>query len=401
MSRDSALDLGVVGERLAQRYGLDPAAIGPTVLASALSEVAQSLGSPAPVLLERLAEPACITALFNALPVGLSWFDRDVAQLRSAAVWAAAQRRPLRVLSAPCARGEEVWSLAAAMLDAGLDATTVQIVGVDAMHSAIERAESRCYPREGGVWTAAGLPWWLIESGTQLKVHSRLHPLARFQTANLLDPALADLGRFDLIFSRNFLIYLTPVARQQWIEGLNALLAPAGRVYVAAGEALARWSTGFSACPGEVPGACVAAGPRVATPAAPAAPLPLVARAPARRAPRPGTCAVTGAVASAPARPVEAPPEPRALADAGALELAEQRLAPRLALAVPAADDLVTAALIALARGQAERAEDALRRALYLDHRHAEAGELLAVLLDQRGESQGARRLRGRAGGGR
>jgi len=92
------------------------------------------------------------------------------------------------------------------------------------------------------------------------------------------------------------------------------------------------------------------------------------------------------------------PSDPRALADAGELKAAEALLAERLARPVPAAEDLVTAALIALARGQVGAAEDALRRALFLDHRHAEASTLLAALRDQRGDPDEAARLRQRSG---
>lgn len=399
----SGVDLAAVAERLSGQYGLDPAAIGPTVLATALDDAARTLELAPAALVARLAEPACVTALFNALPVGLSWFDRDVAQLRSAAAWAVNRARPLRVLSAPCARGEEVWSLAAALLDAGFDPAMLQIVGIDAMRMAIERAESGCYAAGAAAPAAAERPWWLVESGQQLRVHPRLHAPVRFRTANLLDGAL-ELGSFDLVFSRNFLIYLTPAARLQWIDRVAGMLSADARVYVAASEPLGSWSARFSACAGEVPGAFMRAATRSAVCAAPtpARVVEPVAPAPAR-GPRRVDPPVERppAAVGVPTRSAVDAPDPRALADAGELDLAERHLAPRLRQRMPAARDLVTAALIALARGQAGPAEDALRRALYLEHHHAEAAELLAVLLDQRGESRGAERLRGRAGGGR
>lgn len=384
---------------LARQYGLDAGAIGPTVLATALGDAAGTLGLTRAELAARLAQPACVSALFNALPVGLSWFDRDAPQLRAAAAWAARRRGPIRVLSAPCARGEEVWSLAAAMLDAGVEAHRFQILGLDAMPAAIGIAESGAYPLSaiGG----RDRPWWLPEIRGQLLVHPRLRSSVRFRAANLLDPALADLGRFDLIFSRNFLIYLTPMARDQWIARLAELLAADGRLYVAASEPLGAWSARFRSCAGEVPGASERADvPAEAASTTEAATVPLASstppirpRAHARAAPPSASTPVTaGSV-----EPI-ADPDPRALADAGALEAAESLLEARLASAMPAAADFVTSALIALARGQSARAEEVLRQALYLEHGHPEAVDLLAVLLDQRGEADGARRLRARSG---
>lgn len=392
--------LSVAAGLLARQYGLDAAAIGPTVLATALDDAAGTLGLTRTELAVRLAEPACVSALFNALPVGLSWFDRDAAQLRAAAAWAARRRGPIRVLSAPCARGEEVWSLAASMLDAGVEAHRFQILGLDAMPAAIDIAESGAYPLSaiGG----RDRPWWLPEIAGQLRVHPRLRSSVRFRTANLLDPAaLADLGRFDLIFSRNFLIYLTPVARDQWIARLDELLVADGRLYVAASEPLGAGSARFRSCVGEVPGASERA--EIAAPASAAESLG-VPRATELTPPiRPRVRAVAAQPsASAPVTAGSAESlaaqDPRALADAGALDAAETALEARLASAMPAAADLVTAALIALARGQSARAEDMLRQALYLEHGHPEAVDLLAVLLDQRGEAGGARRLRARSG---
>lgn len=380
---------------LARQYGLDAAAIGPTVLATAMDDAAAALGLTVPLLAARLGEPVCISALFNALPVGLSWFERDAAQLRSAATWAVARRRPLRVLSAPCARGEEVWSLAAALLDAGMEPGQVRLLGIDAMPAAIERAESGRYPVSAGV-PIQNRPWWLVEVAQELHVHPRLRSLARFRTANLLDPAdLADLDGFDLIFSRNFLIYLTASARRQWLERISRWLAVDGRVYVAASEPLCSWSTGFRPSPGDVPGVCVPIPP----PAAATAPIgrAVLPPEPVRRR-RTEVVAPATLPQSAVAAAVDVASDPRVLADAGELEAAEALLLTRLASPVPAADDLVTLALIDLARGQLTRAEDALRRALYLQHGHAEAVDLLAALLDQRGEVLGARRLRSRAG---
>lgn len=380
--------LADAARRLAQEYGVDLAAIGPTVLGTALAEWNRDA--------DALATADGIAALFNALPVGLSWFDRDRAQLRSAAAWAAAQRRPLRVLSAPCARGEEVWSLAGALIDAGLAPGAVQILGIDAMPASIAQAQQGEYPAPARA--GEPLPWWLGERGGRWVVHPRLRPMARFRVANLLDPGALEGVRYDLILSRNFLIYLTPDARIRWSGTLAGQLDPNGRLYTAAGEPISAWTPAFAAVPGEVAGAWRAASVSVSVPdTAPMRASALRPSVPAR--PRMPAAVDAGASdRSAPASSLPTRPDPRALADAGELGAAEALLAVRLSQPMPAADDLVTAGLIALARGAGPAAEAAFRRALFLDHHHAEASTLLAALLDQRGEAIEAGRLRRRGG---
>lgn len=391
--------LAQAAQLLAQRYGLDLAAIGPTVLQAALADVIRERAIPLAALPTRLVEPACIGALFKALPVGLSWFDRDIAQLQSAARWAARLQRPLKVLSAPCARGEEVWSVAAALVDAGLAPAAVQILGVDAMPESIMQAERGVYGCSAMPRPVAALPWWLQERDQQLLVDQRLRPMVRFRVGNLLEAAaLAAHGPFDLMLSRNFLIYLTAEAQSQWCSTLARQLLPDGRLYVAASEVELARSGGWVALPGEVSGACVhSAGVVASPPLSQVAPMRerrprLPASVPMRQAPP-----LAGSVLLSESN-VAVGPDPRVLADAGKLDEAEAALAPRLALQVPAAADLVTAALLAMARGQGRAAEESLRRALYLEHAHAEAAGLLAALLNQQGESGLAARLRSRAG---
>lgn len=427
--------LADAGRVLARQYGLELASIGTTVLGTALDDAGRALGMAPAALAARLREPACISALFNALPVGLSWFDRDPVQLKSAADWAAAQQRPLRVLSAPCARGEEVWSLAAALLDAGTPASTLQIIGIDAMPAAIAQAEAGTYATASLSGRLTSRPWWLLETGTELCVHPRLRPVARFHCANLLDPgALVGLGPFDLILSRNFLIYLTGDARQQWCATLASALSVGGRLYVAASEPIGQWRADFASITGDVLGAHVRAG-EAASPARPAVGSGVASEAAGDSGADPRVTAeasagvlanlrqiplgadrrrllrnhssvaavapislVPAAVTAPAAGSTLAEADPRALADAGQLAEAERLLAERLSRPVPAAADLVTSALLALARGRRDLAEDALRRALFLDHRHQEAASLLAALLDQRGNVDDATRLRARLG---
>lgn len=333
------------------------------------------------------------------------------------------------------------------MIDAGIPVSSLQIVGIDAMPAAIAQAEAGIYASASLAGKLLPRPWWLLEADAQLCVHPRLRPVARFHCANLLDPGvLMGFGQFDLILSRNFLIYLTVEARQRWCDALATALTPGGRLYVAASEPVGQGTAAFAAIAGDVQGAFAHASASlpVASPLehsalasvrptldagrdperspASASPVPVrvstASRASAEAPPSRAAGSLKQSVRADSSRdrrdrsmdaldpavrsPVAVRPlavaDPRDLADAGQLDLAEALLSVRLDCAVPAAEDLVTSALLALARGRRDAAEDALRRALFLDHRHREAAALLASLLDQRGDVEHAVRLRARAG---
>ncbi|UPY38246.1 CheR family methyltransferase [Sediminicoccus sp. KRV36] len=145
---------------------------------------------------------------------------------------ARAESRPLRMLSAGCATGEEAFTLAAQAIEAMAEAPGVglEIQGLDLCRPALASAAAGIIsPGMGdplGLVPAALRPWLAAGDGTP-----RLHPSLRrcldFRRANLLDGFGAIPG-YDVIFCRNVLIYLTDPARLQVMGALAAALRPGG-----------------------------------------------------------------------------------------------------------------------------------------------------------------------------
>jgi chemotaxis protein methyltransferase CheR len=145
---------------------------------------------------------------------------------------ARAEGRPLRVLSAGCATGEEAFTLAAQGMQAMAETpgTALEILGLDLCRPALESAAAGVIaPGTGdplGLVPAVLRPWLEAADGTP-----RLHPALRrsldFRRANLLHGFGAAEG-FDVIFCRNVLIYLTDAARAEVTAALAAALRPGG-----------------------------------------------------------------------------------------------------------------------------------------------------------------------------
>lgn len=145
---------------------------------------------------------------------------------------ARAEDRPLRMLSAGCATGEEAFTLAAQAHHAMAEApgAGLEILGLDLCRPALESASAGVIaPGLGdplGLVPEALRPWLAGADGAP-----RLHPALRrslaFRRANLLDGFGAAPG-FDVIFCRNVLIYLTEPARARVTGALAAALRPGG-----------------------------------------------------------------------------------------------------------------------------------------------------------------------------
>jgi len=145
--------------------------------------------------------------------------------------------RPLRMLSAGCATGEEAFTLAAQAMHAMADRpgaqshmTGLEVLGLDLCRPALASAMAGVI--SPGLGDPLGLlprelrPWLAAADGTP-----RLHPTLRrsldFRRANLLD-GFGAAPAYDVIFCRNVLIYLTDPARARVTAALIAALRPGG-----------------------------------------------------------------------------------------------------------------------------------------------------------------------------
>ncbi|UXU90426.1 CheR family methyltransferase [Burkholderia sp. S-53] len=417
------------GERL-------PSAARPPVTQDALDAYWQQLNASAD---ER-------RALIELFVVPETWFFRDreafatLARLAAERL-AATPGRVIRVLSAPCSTGEEPYSAAMALLDAGLEPASFTIDAIDLSARAIEQARHGCYGRNAFRGTATefraryftpAADGWLLDERVRARV--------QFRHANLVEP-IADTGiRYDFVFCRNVLIYFDRDAQDRVIRSLDACLADDGMLFVGPAETGVAMRHGMRSA--RVPLAFAfhrePAGAAADASAARAAALPsavaayrhaerltvaplaatrtVLAVAPpawlgdglqpfAAPAVRPAAfdaradLPVATVEAAAPVDEGVAPTleDAQALANAGAFDEAERVLAQFSARVGPHADAFYLNGLIADARGRAAEAGNFYRKALYLRPTHHEALTHLATLLDVGGDRAGAQWLLERA----
>lgn len=403
MSRE--LLLALLGERI----GVDPGSLGDRVLDHSLAEAQRRLGLPTlDALASRVAiDRAALAELIEQVVVGETWFFRVPQQFDDLVRFArttARRRRPLRVLSLPCASGEEAWSAAISLLEAGLGCDEFEVVGIDVSAPLVARASAGVYRGNAMRIPAAREPWLEpIDGGVE--VSRTMRQCVRFRVGNALDSnLLADEAPFDVAFCRNLLIYLTADAREQVLATLRAGLASPGLVLAGQAEVLTAMTSGFQVMPQGSPLSYLfGAGPNPrSTAAAPNAAIE-VARPRLRIVPAlpqaPATVPSDDAIA---ATVIEDPVESamalaQRLADSG--DLAGARDACRGVLKSSPQDVQAhyLLGIVESARGDVEAADTAFARVLFLDRDHTDALEHRAMLAERLGRGDEARRLRARA----
>lgn len=399
---------------LREWIGLDASTIGSTAVARAIRGRMTAVGIDdvdAFVAAVR-ADPAERDRLVEEVIVAESWFFRD-RQVFEFVVNVAVTlvglpgRSPVRILCAPCASGEEPYSMAMALLDAGLSREQFVIDAIDISHAALERARRGRY--SANAFRNADMSFrdrWFRSEGSTAVIDEQVRLGVRFAWANVLDDDFAaSRDPYDVVFCRNLLIYLTEEARRRVEQTLDRLLRADGILVLGAAEppimkgdwipagtasvfALRRGihlsqkpphGTASGAAPQAVRSGRLPAAPAVTGPPEPAAPAP--PPQPVSRIP------MASADASAPSLK-DVLEQAGALANARrhleALELCERS---RTALA-PSPELFFLMGMLHQSLGDGDRAEGCFHKTLYLDSAHEEALLALALLARQRGDDR-------------
>lgn len=355
----------------------------------------------------RMAEAGCATAaayvellradeaarqrLVEDLVVPETWFFRDRQPFRLLAKLAVERGGAIRVLSLPCSTGEEPYSIAMTLLDAGLAPDAFAIDAVDISEAALAAARRASYGSNSfrGDHGEARDKWFGHADGRWTPV-ARVRERVTFHRANLF--AFPPAARYDFVFCRNVLIYFDAPTQSAAVRRLLEWLAEDGVLFTGHAEAAVMLREGLApraesrtfafmrrpasgkAAPSPRPRARAVA-PRPAVPA----PRPFADVAPRREA----VPAKTSAVRSL--------DDIRALADQGELAAAAREARSFIAAHGPSAGAFHLLAITLDAAGDAAGAEAAYRKALYLEPRHEEALPHLVLLLEKRGDPEAAR----------
>lgn len=181
-------------------------------------------------------------AVIEALLNSETWFRRDRISFDTfgrellPALSAARKGAPVKIWSAGCSTGQEVWSLAITAAEAGLP---VEITGTDLSQRALEKAKTGAYTGfeiQRGLKAETMLRWFDQAEETWI-AKSELSDTVRFARANLLEPP-ADDYRFDVIFCRHVLGDLDPQKRGLVLENLERRLVDDGCLFLGPDESL-------------------------------------------------------------------------------------------------------------------------------------------------------------------
>lgn len=399
---------------LKSRIGLDAESVGRSVIERAVRHRmnVQHNSAVDDYWITLNSSPKEQQALVEAVVVPETWFFRYPESFKALATLAfdchtrLNASRPLRIISVPCSSGEEPYSIAMTLLDAGFAPEQFQIEALDVSDKVLALARRGIYGRNSFRGDALAFRERFFHAqDDSFVLDERVKSRVQLRCGNLLDSTLfSATPAYDFIFCRNLLIYFDRATQVRVLELLKCQLQPQGVMFIGPAEAslatqngmqaLGRQQTfAFRLAPAETAKPISLKPPSRPKPVLPRQPAPLPPTAPCRSVPaRPATPATP-----APA-PISTPWDTVAeLANAGHCEQARSLCERHLQAAGPSAQAFYWLGLLSDVEQRSEQACGYYRKAIYLDPQHREALTHLAAHLETQGDQSGAQRLYRRA----
>jgi chemotaxis protein methyltransferase CheR len=198
-----------------------------------------------------------LSEVVDLLTTNETYFFREDYQLRTFAEEIlpemrarkeAAGDRQLRIWSAGCSSGEEPYTLAMILLDQRwLDGWRVEIIGTDISQKVLQIARQGEYGDASFRNTdAVQKRRFFTENGGKSRIRDEVKSLVTISHLNLFDQArVALLGKMDIIFCRNVIIYFDLDGKKKVIDSFFRRLHPEGFLLLGHSESLINLSTSF------------------------------------------------------------------------------------------------------------------------------------------------------------
>jgi chemotaxis protein methyltransferase CheR len=195
-------------------------------------------------LLERLLTQE--TSFFRYPGVYEAFEKRVLPELHTKKFWT--NPRTLRIWSAGCSTGEEPYSIAITIADSlsFADAWNVDILATDVGRHALKHAERGVYTgRSIACVNEKQLAAHFSEASGGHHVKLRLRKMVTFAQMNLASAVY--VGRMDMIFCMNVLIYFSEERRHALVQRFYDTLEPGGYLFLGHSESISKMPVKFQA----------------------------------------------------------------------------------------------------------------------------------------------------------
>ncbi|MCG7647932.1 protein-glutamate O-methyltransferase CheR [Alteromonas sp. MmMcT2-5] len=164
-----------------------------------------------------------------------------------------AKNQKIRIWSAACSSGQEPYSIAMSVLEYQRQKPSalragVEIVATDLSSEMLQKCELGIYDELSlarGLSPQRRQAFFQQNDSGLMQVKPDVRRMVSFRSLNLLS-SYAALGRFDIVFCRNVLIYFSAEVKQRILQQIAGQLQPQGVLFLGASESISAASDTYS-----------------------------------------------------------------------------------------------------------------------------------------------------------
>lgn len=407
-----------IEQLLYREIGLDASSIGPHAISKAIDMRMEQCKTRNIEHYYRLLRENDneLKELIDEVVIPETWFFRNGEPFKMITSFARQEwllretTTPLRILSVPCATGEEPYSISIALIEAGFTPSQFHIDAIDISKRNIEVCKAGYYRDYSfrGVETNIRERFFR-KRNNQYQLDILIRATINFRQASLLDPNIVYTRMpYDVVFCRNLLIYFDNKTQQEARRMLGKLLKDDGILFVGHAEtggflkdwyASRKYPKAFALRKHRETD--ISSGNKTKS----ALRKFTVSRKPLRRVPpKPATqkpfkteASTAQTTAKANTKLPASLHEAQRLADQGKFTEAEAICLQHLQADSQNAQAYYLLAMVQLAAGHPQKAVDYLKKVVYLQPHHVEALMFLATLTAEQGDPELAARYNERA----
>ena len=193
--------------------------------------------------------------IFDLITTNETYFFREPAQLRAFTeeiipdILSRKSVKKIRIWSAGCSSGEEPYSLAMLLQEAGwYDHAVFEIFASDINQQVLSKARKGIYRENAFRVTTPEMreKYFTRETDTSWRVRDEIRNRVSFGRLNLYDEARVSLlGHLDIIFCRNVIIYFDDASKKVVVSNFYNRLVEGGYLLLGHSESLISLSTQF------------------------------------------------------------------------------------------------------------------------------------------------------------
>ena len=245
------LDYDYLRKILKERSGLDLSADKQYLVESRLVPLARKsglAGIPELVAKMKSGAEALTSDVVEAMTTNETFFFRDkipFEHLRDtilpALIQSRAGRKSIRIWSAASSTGQEPYSIAMCLKEkaAQLAGWRLEIVATDLSQEVLEKSKAGIYSQ---FEVQRGLPIQLLvkyfaQTGELWQINAEIRGMVQHRQLNLLQD-FSHLGKFDVVFCRNVLIYFDQETKVNIFERIGRVIEPDGMLMLGAAESV-------------------------------------------------------------------------------------------------------------------------------------------------------------------